>query len=92
MSRRVADIASLASLHVVVDSDCPNIIVAITVDKRCHIDHHLTSRLVSYHFSKNSRTHRTSDPILFSFEAIEAALVKKMTARKTNDVLIVLLH
>ena len=92
MSRGINDIAPLAALHVVVDRDRSSIFIAFAVDERCDADHHMTCRLVSYHFSKDSRTYRASDPVLFSFEIIEAALVKQMTAGKTNDVFIALLH
>lgn len=92
MGGRVADIASLAALHVVVDGDGSHIFITIAVHERGHVDDHLSVGLVSDHLAENGRTDGASDPVLLTFEVIEATLMKEMAARKTNDVLVALLH
>ena len=80
MSERIVDVTSFSSLHVIIDSDGAHVFITITVNEGSYIDDHLTCRLVSYHLSEDSRAHRTSDPVFLSFEVVEAAFVKKMTA------------
>jgi hypothetical protein len=79
MSGRIADVASLATLHVVVDRDGTHILIAITMHEGSHVNDHLTIRLVSDHLSKDCRAYGTSDPVFVSFEVIEATFVKQMT-------------
>ena len=92
MGGRVADIASLAALHVVVDGDGSHIFVAIAVHEGGHVDDHLSVGLIPDHLAEDGRADGAPDPVLLTFEVIEATLVEKMAARKTNDVLVALLH
>ena len=66
------DIASMSSLHVIVNANGANIRIPIAVHELINNCGHGSWRLVSYHLPEDGEAHRTPDPILFTFETIKA--------------------
>ena len=70
------DGSSLASMHAVVDLNCADIFIAITMHVWADIPGHVSGWLVADHLSENTGANRAFDPIFISFEVVETSLVK----------------
>ena len=71
MSRWETNISSFTSMHMIIYNNGPYILKSITMHHRVDNSSHSPCRLVTIHLSKNSRTDRTTYPILLPFQPIK---------------------